>query len=265
MERHVVALDFDGVVCNSAIECMFTAYVAYARAKGADVDPRLESIRESTRRQFFSMRPFIRDGKDYLLILYFIEKGIEINTQSGFDRESAERMADACQSMGAGGSAELERLFQDTRRELRSRDEAAWLARNPPYDGVARGLAACRDQLDSVYVVTGKPTDAVIHILTHHGVALPADQILSSGDLPEQPAKNLHLEAVSRAARVHPGQIHFVDDQVAHLKAALGLGVRCYVAEWGYITEQQLREAADAGVPRLREDEFPEWLQTMTE
>ena len=39
MNRNVIALDFDGVICDSAAECVVSAYGAYVQAKGEGFDP----------------------------------------------------------------------------------------------------------------------------------------------------------------------------------------------------------------------------------
>ena len=67
MTENILALDFDGVICDSARECLFTAYACYGPVAGFSPASNLEEISPSVQGPFFRMRPFVRDGKDYIV------------------------------------------------------------------------------------------------------------------------------------------------------------------------------------------------------
>ena len=85
MNRNVVALDFDGVICDSAAECVVSAYGAYVEAKGEVFDPMESVVPDYFRDGFYRLRPLIRDGRDYVMILYLLDLGVAIEDQEDFD------------------------------------------------------------------------------------------------------------------------------------------------------------------------------------
>jgi len=266
MSADVLALDFDGVICDSASECLFSAYAAYAKSTGLPEAEDLDAIPSEWRREFCRMRPFIRDGKDFLLILYFVHHRVTIEGQQDFDDQAAALMPEALKELlGEGAAAQdLEELFQGTRRVIRARDEAAWAAINPLYRGIEEGLRACRERADAIYVTTSKPSDAVLRILRHHGTPLPESQVFGSDRFKGHGNKNAHLEAVRDATDLPLDRIHYVEDQITHLIAAQALGARCYFAEWGYNTEEQKAQAIQAGIAVLEDREVPAWMLKTT-
>ena len=74
------------------------------------------------------------------------------------------------------------------------------------------------------------------------------------------PDKNVHMRLVTEAANVTYADIHFVDDQVAHLESAQGLGVNCYLAAYGYTTEKQVERARGLGIRVLEEGDLVGWM-----
>ena len=264
MAAHILALDFDGVICDSAGECLFTSYSYYAPIGGLAPAASLEEIPEGLRKKFYRIRPFIRDGKDYMLILYFITNGIPIEIQEDFDRRSREDLDLVCEKVGAANAKELEELFQKKRREIRARNESAWLGLNPLYPELEEGLLACQDRFDRIYVTTSKPTDAVVEILAHHRIPLPENQIYGYDKVRKDQGKNGHLRKVQELTGAPFEEIHLVDDQVSHLKTARQLGANCYHASWGYTTVQQQQEAEAAGIPRLSQEAMVDWMSQLT-
>lgn len=260
MAAHILALDFDGVICDSAGECLFTSYSYYAPIAGLAPAPHLDEISESLRKKFYRIRPFIRDGKDYMLILYFITKGIPIEIQEDFDQGSLEHLNRVCQEVGAADAKELEEFFQRQRRDIRARDETAWLGLNPLYRKLEEGLLACQDLFDQIYVTTSKPTDAVVKILAHHRIPLPENHIYGYDKVQKDRGKNGHLNKVRELTKAPFEKIHLVDDQISHLKAARQLGANCYHAGWGYTTEQQQEEANAAGITSLNQETMAGWM-----
>ena len=260
MAVQILALDFDGVICDSAGECLFTSYSYNAPVTDLVPISGLDQIPEAVREKFYRLRPFIRDGKDYMLILYFITNGIPIEVQEDFDQRSIDHLDQVCQEVGAADAKELEELFQRKRRDIRALDEAGWLGLNPLYQELEEGLLACQDRFDQIYVTTSKPTDAVVQILAHHGIPLPEDHIYGYDKVKKERGKNGHLNKVHQLIGAAFEEIHLVDDQLSHLKAARELGTHCYHASWGYTTEHQLQEAAAAGITGLKQESVAGWM-----
>lgn len=264
MTKNFLALDFDGVICDSAKECLVSACATRAAAAGQSFVPSLDSVAPDLSAAFFRMRHYIRDGADYLYILYFAEHDVPIGGQADFDRQSETCTEAVCGTYDVADRAGLERRFQAKREELRAQDEAGWLRLNPLYPGMAAGLKACRAAWDAVYVVTAKPSGPAGRILEANGFVLPAGHILGSDMVAKANGKNAHLAAVQRTTGTAYERIHFVDDQLSHLAAALPLGVRCYLASWGYNGAEQIAAAEAADIAVHREDNLAAWMDALT-
>lgn len=263
MPDEILALDFDGVICDSAGECLVSSYAAFAEAKGLSFIPRLTQVPKHYATEFFRIRPFVRDGDDYLKAPYFIDRDISIQSQEDFDRGSSELLDQICRFYGVESDRALEAHFQHYRGRVRTWDEKAWMDMNPLYAGMVEALARCVDCLGSIYVTTSKPTDPALRILRHHGVEIPEDRILGKDKVEKTLAKNGHLAQVQELTSTSLERIHFLDDQISHLKAAGELGVKCYLASWGYNTPKQWDEAKTIGIEVLQEKDLPEWMESL--
>ena len=265
MTDNILALDFDGVICDSARECLVSSYAAFAAAKGLDFVPELAQVPERFSREFFRIRPFVRDGEDYLKCLYFIDGGLSIRSQEDFDNRSSELLTEISGFYGVEGDRGLEAHFQQSRARVRERDESAWMDMNPLYAGMVEALTGRQGDLDSVYVTTSKPTDPALRILMHHGVEIPEERILGKDKVVKTIAKNGHMARVQELTSAPLEKIHLLDDQISHLKAASGLGVTCYLASWGYNTSEQWEEARNEGIEVLEEKDIPSWMRGLTD
>ena len=263
MAQNILALDFDGVICDSARECLYTAYACYGPVAGFQPASNLREISQSVRGPFFRMRPFVRDGKDYIVILNLILGQEAVSRQRDFDRRSQELLPDLCASMGVSDPRALEEVFQEHRRTMRQRDEASWMEMNPLYAGVEAGLRSCRSHFDRIYVTTSKPSDAAVKILHYQKIDLATDHVYGYDRVRRARGKNGHLAHLHDLTGTPYSHIHFVDDQVSHLQSASELGVGCYHATWGYTTPEQVRDGMSASVTPLKEASVADWMRRL--
>ena len=260
MNTNVIALDFDGVICDSAAECVVSAYGAYVEARGGRFDPMASDTPDYFRDGFYRMRPLIRDGRDYVMIMHLLDIGVEIGSQEEFDRALETRLPDLLGLFGVEDGPGLEAAFQNYRAGFRARDQVGWMDRNPLYDGMAEALSRRRGNLDGVFVTTSKPSAVAQEILEHNGFHLPEGHVLGKDMVGRSPDKNVHMRLVTEATGLSYSDIHFVDDQVAHLESAMKLGVNCCLASYGYTTEKQVAKAQGLGIRVLEEAELAGWM-----
>ncbi len=260
MNSNVIALDFDGVICDSAAECVVSAYGAFCQAKGEDFDPFVSPVPDYFRDGFYRMRPLIRDGRDYLMILHLLDLRVPIADQHGFDEALEARLPDLLDLFKVEDGPGLEGAFQRYRAGFRGRDEAGWMDRNPLYTGMVQALSQRRGDFGRVFVTTSKPSAVSRGILQHNGFVLPEGHVLGKDMVGSSPDKNVHMRLVTEAVDGSYLDIHFIDDQVAHLESAGGLGVNCYLAAYGYTTEKQLERARALGIEVLQEDDLAGWM-----
>ena len=260
MNSDVIALDFDGVICDSAAECVVSAYGAFCQAKGERFEPMTSPVPDYFRDGFYRMRPLIRDGRDYLMILYCLDLHLPIADQKAFDDALEARFPDLLSLFGVESGPELEAAFQRYRAGFRERDEGGWMDRNPLYAGMTQALGDRGGEFGSVFVTTSKPSTVSRGILEHNRFVLPEGHVLGKDMVGSSPDKNVHMRLVTEAANVSYADIHFVDDQVAHLESAMELGVNCYLAGYGYTTGKQIERARGLGIRVLEEGELAEWM-----
>ena len=263
MTDNILALDFDGVICDSVGECLYTAYTCYGPMAGLPPVSTLEEISQSLRAPFYRMRPYVRDGKDYIVILKLILDNSEVSQQHDFDEQSALYLPGICASMGVSSPQDLEEIFQKHRRTIRQCDEHAWMEMNPLYTGVEQGIKSCSNHFDRIYVTTSKPTDAATKILRYYKIDLFAENIYGYDRVQRCQGKNGHLAHLHELTGRPYSQIHFVDDQVSHLKSASELGAGCYHATWGYTTLEQMKDVASYSITLLEEKHVNSWMQEL--
>lgn len=260
MNQNVLSLDFDGVICDSASECVVSAYGVFSSAKNnmPNLDP--TQVPDYFRNGFYNMRPFIRDGKDYLLILHLLDLGVIVETQVDFDQEMTTRMPDLLKLFAVEAPEELEAAFQGYRSKLRHDNEDKWMALNPLYMSMKLALNDCLGWFEHIFVTTSKPTVVAEQILGYNGLYLPEGHVIGKDKVGLSTNKNVHMQMVSDISGVTYTDIHFVDDQVTHLKDAKGLGVQCYLATWGYNVAEQFSFARRLNILLLDESTLAEWM-----
>ncbi len=237
-----VFLDFDGVICDSALECLASSWLAYhrlrrERAPGAVPVDLLE--------RFLRLRPFARAAPDYVLIQELLGAGRGPSSQAEFERERSTRQ---------GRVERYSRLMQEVRGGLLRTDPGYWLALHRLYPHVLRELprwVASR----SFYLLSTKRPELILRTLRHFGLRMDGRRTLPcrrSGKL-EIIAATMRRKGVSRAL--------FVDDQIDNLRAepagpSLGeLQVAKALASWGYLRREWLAELPP-GVELLRPEEL---------
>jgi phosphoglycolate phosphatase-like HAD superfamily hydrolase len=252
----VLALDFDGVLCDGRAEYFETARRAYAAAwPGADV-ARVEDMRA----RFAAERPLVESGWEMPVLLHALLAGVP--DADLVDREAwrttAKRLLDAAHV----DSADLGRALNAARDAWFAADSKDWLAHHVFYRGVCARMTGALDDGIPVVVVTTKAERFARALLAAQDRRLGAVPIIGrepDGTVPKP-------ESLRRLARQHGlsadgAGIWFVEDMLETLelvRAAPDLGaVRVFLAGWGYNTlEQRALAGSDRRVVLLSLDQF---------
>jgi phosphoglycolate phosphatase-like HAD superfamily hydrolase len=231
----VVALDFDGVLCDSARETGASAWRAGCslwKAWEGDV-PRAFIDR------FVELRPLIETGFQTILLMKMIADGVGTT-------DIKARFGECCQAIIDEEELtreELVGLFGRTRDRWIETCPEEWLELHRFYPGV---IEALRESMRKgpVYIVTTKQERFVSLLLDAVGVAFPSDHIygLDRGMKKEEVLRLLLAEHGARSSR-----IHFVEDRLDTLIRVTTCrdlaAVSLYFAEWGYARPEDSREA----------------------
>jgi FMN phosphatase YigB (HAD superfamily) len=253
----VLALDFDGVVCDSSGESSISAWVASLKYWGGSEEIYgkavvLEERKESVIEETSAVRPIVETGYENLLLSRaLLEKKATVEQIiDDWERIRPELM----QEWGVNRD-ELVQAFGDTRDAWIAEDEDSWIGKNRLYPSVAGALKAALQREDVlVYIVTTKQTRYVLRILKQiGGIDFPEERIISStvSGIPKS-------TTLCRLMREHSEvkSWHFVEDRYKTLQ-----GIRAkqedsggadadlnklnlYLVDWGFNTQKERALAA---------------------
>ena len=246
---NILALDFDGVLCDGMGEYFETSRRTCARAwpwmpvPGDDLLP-----------AFRRLRPVIMTGWEMPLLLRAIGHG---RSESDILRDWAP-VRDQEAAAGPGPREELIRLLTTTldgvRREWIAADRAGWIGRNTPYCGLDEVRRLVGEPERSVLVTTKEGEFARL-ILDDWSVRLADIQGKEAGT---HKCDNLRqLIDAYQAARGRRPRVWFVEDRfetLQHVTTHPDLAdVGLYLAAWGYNTADTREAARASGRVRLLE------------
>lgn len=243
----IYALDFDGVVCDSAVETALTGWKA-ASSIWQDMP---EAAPPAIVSQFREVRPIIETGYEAILIIRLMYLGKTTEAIYANYAAKVQRMLDEIHL----SVDDLKQLFGETRDNWIAADRADWIAKNPLYPGVADKLQRMAAN-HLWFVITTKQERFVSKILRAHDIELPSDRIFG---LERKMSKPEVLKGIK--AR-YPGQpIYFIEDRLPSLESVKNTpelaDVKLYFALWGY---NLAKDAALAERQGFMTRQLPEFL-----
>lgn len=231
MRGRLLALDFDGVIWDSAGECFEIAMRTWEALHG-----QRPPVDEG---DFRRARWLVRVGGEFEAVLAGLSEGRDLGSGTGeqFARLAADRV---------GQGLRFEREFYAQRRRARELDRAAWLALQRPYPEVLGELPALTRAFREVVICTTKDEASVRELLATVPLELPILGKEFSLDKRDQ------MNHLASARGVPLEGIVFVDDLLHNLEPVASLGVRVALAGWGYNPPSERRRAQALGIPVLQ-------------
>lgn len=235
-EPTLLALDFDGVICDGLLEYFQTAWRAYCRIwLPLDKTPP-EGLAES----FYRLRPVVETGWEMPCVLRSILQG---TPEAEILKNWSSICLDLVQTEGLV-PVEIEQLVDRVRDEWITADLADWLSLHRFYPGVIPKLQQIATSAIDLYIITTKEDRFVQQLLAQAGVDLAASQIF--GKSVRQP-KAQTLRQLQRQAI--GSEIWFVEDRLKTLQTICAernsqetapqadlQNVQLFLANWGYNT-----------------------------
>lgn len=233
----LLALDFDGVISDSAPECFTTACATW-RALLPD-SPLLDGDPEALRAGFLAIMPLGNRAEDFGVALRILEAGARVESQAEYDafRDALDR----------DWLRTFHKRFYKQRAALAAADRGAWLAQQGPYPELVATLPRLARRVE-LAIATAKDRRTVRVLLGEYGI----DALFPEGRVHDKEtgaSKAAHMEVLARELGIGFDEITFVDDKVNHLDAVAPLGVRCVLAGWGYNGPREHALAAERGYP----------------
>jgi phosphoglycolate phosphatase-like HAD superfamily hydrolase len=217
-----LALDFDGVIAQSAPETFQVALRTYRQLNSESAlssqDP------NELYRGFVELMPLGNRAEDFGVALRALESGTKIPDQEAYDA--------FYNALDPAWRREFHRRFYEVRAALAATDPVGWRALQPPYGPFLEMLRRHAGQVE-LAIASAKDSASVRALLKSYGVQdlFPPERIL---DKEVGVHKTSHLERLHQLLGLPYAEFTFVDDKVSHLDEVSPLGVRCALAAWGY-------------------------------
>ena len=230
----IYALDFDGVICDSAIETAITGWkVARILWPDMPVEPPADLLD-----LFKQVRPVMETGYEAILIIRLLYMGVEpqallTNFSVSIIAIIENEQLDVRQ---------LKKLFGETRDAWIKNNLKEWIDMNPLFEGIANKLSQI--DTEACYIITTKQERFVSQILTANNISFPPEQIFGLD-------RNLSKQQILADLLIkHPSQtILFVEDRLPTLVNVIDdrrlQTIALFFADWGYNTVDDKRQAKE--------------------
>ncbi|OUL30733.1 HAD family hydrolase [Nostoc sp. 106C] len=237
--KKVIALDFDGLICNGLKECILVSWNGYDGKDVSDFSAQgLEAIPVEFCERFKHCRNFAKHLGHFAVPLF--DYTTPIATQEDFEA--------VYQSINSDVIDEFTKNVTAYRHKVRREKEAEWLSSHTLYPGMETFLTT----IDlPVYIVTAKDGDSVMKILSSAGIQFDESQIFG-----EQKMKIEAFRKITDLSGIPPHELHFFDDNILNVVEAQKAGYSAYWATWGYNAPDHIHIAKENSVSSITLSEF---------
>ncbi|MBA7544913.1 hypothetical protein ES705_37274 [subsurface metagenome] len=256
----ILALDFDGVIVDSAWECLFVGYNAYFKVYKRKKKvffggvpftfENWENIKKRYKKEvehYRIMRPYIRGANDYGLIIKLIEEKKIIENQKEFDKYR--------KSVDFNFKAFHQEFYKE-RDRLQELDFKAWFNLEPSYPKIVEGIKQLLERGTKIIITTSNRLKSIAPSFApeYLGFEIKQEDIL---DKRFGEDKSEQMKHIVKSYNIKFEDIHFVDDLISHLIQTRPLGVKVILAGWSYATDIQKEKARRCNIPIIeREKDF---------
>lgn len=239
MPPDIVALDFDGVVCDGLVEYFQTAWKAYCRIW----NPTPQTPPRGLAERFYPLRPVVETGWEMPVLLRSLLLGSTdkeiINDWQAIARQRIE--------VEALNQKVFAQAVDGVRDDWIQADMEDWLAQHSFYPGVTERLQRLLANNIEMFIISTKEGRFIQHLLKQHQVDMPQNRIY--GKEVRQP-KHETLRQITRKFVTDQGRsptVYFVEDRLKTLYSVDSQTdldhVNLYLADWGYNTEDERTNA----------------------
>ncbi|MBD0267830.1 MAG: HAD family hydrolase [Cyanobacteria bacterium Co-bin8] len=249
----ILALDFDGVICDGLIEYFQSAWQAYCQL----FQPASQEPAPDLAEDFYALRPVIETGWEMPILLHGLCSGLsreaisadwptlahQLITEAGLDSKTASIAVDSVR----------DRWIQT--------DLDDWLSQHRFYPGVIAQVQQLMEAGVYLIIISTKEGRFIQQLLSQQGLNLGAGQIL--GKEVKQP-KYVTLQQIQNSPPIGAAasvSIWFVEDRLKALELVEKQSdlstVELFLADWGYNTpaEKTLAEQSER-IHRLSLSQF---------
>ena len=232
----ILALDFDGVICDGLIEYFEVAWKTYCKI-WSPVD---NTPPDDLPLRFYRLRPVIETGWEMPVLIKALIDGIP---ETSIFQEWAKITPQILSAYNLQ-SQTIALKLDNLRDEWIKTDLEGWLNLHRFYPGVVERMKITLAGETKIYIVTTKEGRFVERLLAREGVNLPPGVIF--GKEVKRPKYETLRELIGKAAE-KPVKLWFVEDRLKTLQLVQQQtdlkDVELFLADWGYNTQTERKAA----------------------
>jgi phosphoglycolate phosphatase-like HAD superfamily hydrolase len=252
----ILALDFDGVICDGSIEYFQTAKRTYLQIWQQEDSIELNELATD----YYKLRPVIEVGWEMPILIRAMVLGIShteiFQNWLNICRQIVDSDRLNPQAIGKQLDAIRDRWIEDDLEE--------WLALHRFYPGVIDRLKHILDSTTELYVVSTKEGRFIDRLLQQNKIELPSASII--GKECKRPKHETLRQLINNRNDIN---LWFIEDRLKTLETVQKQpdlqNIELFLADWGYNTTKD-RETAnlDANIHLLSlqqfDRDFSDWL-----
>ncbi len=232
----ILALDFDGVLCDGLREYFETAWRTYCQIWL----PASQTPPPDLANSFYRLRPVIETGWEMPVLIAALVQGISEDKILHQWVEIAQSILHQSNLQAPDIATKLDKI----RDEWISSDLDSWLSLHRFYPGVVEKMRSLLNSPVQPIIVTTKEGRFVSQLLQQQGIEIPNKSII--GKESKRPKHQILRELIAAQAKTQRA-LWFVEDRLKTLQIVQQqsdlTAVKLYLADWGYNTASE-REAA---------------------
>ncbi len=256
----ILAVDYDGVIGDSALKSLFISHNAYCRYFGSRVKSNFggklftfdnwEEMKRKYKREmdyYRQLRSYVEFSSDFFVIIKIIEEQIQINNQQEFIDYRNQLKFDY---------QFFQAKFFEERDRWQKKDFEKWFSLSPVFKRVVQGIQKFLREGQKVVIATSNRRESIYPEFQpkYIGFTITLKDIFDK-DFGQH--KSEHMQAIAKRYGAKLNELYFVDDQLSYLMGTNVLGVNVFLAGWGYCTEKHKEEAKKEGITVIeREKDF---------
>ena len=221
----ILALDFDGVICDGMKEYFHSSWLVYSQIWSIPAAPAPTELFST----FARLRPLIEHGWEMPLLLWALQQ----NTPEELIADDWTNLASQILAEHQLTPPDVVEVLDEVRDRSIRHDLQSWLNLQNCYPGTIAKLLALPPTVQPV-IITTKDGRFTRQLLEDQGVQLAADAIFG------KEKKQSKADTLRQLITSQPNQIWFVEDRLPTLQIVSQQpdldSVQLFLADWGYNT-----------------------------
>ncbi len=253
----ILAVDFDGVISDSALKSLFVSHNAYCQYFGSKVKKNFggklftfdnwEEMQRQYKKEmddYCRLRSYLELPGDFFVIIKIMEEQVLIKDQQEFITYRSQLPFDY---------QFFRELFFKEKERWQRKSFRKWFFLSPVFKEVVKGIQRFLQEGQKVVIATSNRGEAIHRAFQPEYLGFKMDlEDIFDKDFGKHKAE--HMQAIAKKYGAKLGEIYFIDDQLSYLIGTDVLGVHVFLAGWGYCTESQKKEAKKEKITVIEEE-----------